>query len=733
MTTPTGSIRFRASLASIVVLVTLLGGACASPRPPSPTPEAAVPATAEDLHAAARAGDLAGVRAAIESGVAVDAPGFYGFTALLMASDKGHPEVVAYLLDAGADPTHRESFWGTHPLSAAIDGEHPEVVELLLAGGAEPREYVLEAAARSGDVELARVLTRTGPVNAEAAPQIALLVPEARDAFAAIESRPDPPPPEYDANDLARFLGSFETFEGDREVRAEFDVRDDGIGIAVDGDDPVALAAVAEDRFRSRDGVIDVQFWGRAGTVEGAQVTWSGMATASLRRSVADPVGAAAFRAAPEEAEAVGEAVMHWPQFRGPSASGIGDGADVPVAWDLESGEGVRWIADLPGLGNSSPVVWGDRVYVTTAVATGIEQDVRTGLTGAGDAVDEDVEHVWTVLAFDKSTGAQVWTTDIARAVPTTRRHFKASQASSTAATDGRRVCVVFPTAGLACLDSTDGTMLWRVDLGGLNAGAPNDPTMHWGFSSSPVLYGETVILQVDIHEGAYVAAWSAATGEPLWRVERPDVDPSWATPTIVSGEAGDELVLNGSVIHAYDPRNGDPLWSVGPNSAIAIATPIARGDVVYVSAGYPPIKPIYAVPIGLRGDHVVEAGSGSGPLVWSEGRGGAYMPTPLLYRGILYVVHHNGRLVTYDAATGDALYKARFSSGGTFTGSPVAVNGKIYAGTEEGTVYVFEAGTEYRELAVNEIGEPLMASPAISDGAILWRTPRRLIAVADR
>ena len=149
-----------------------------------------------------------------------------------------------------------------------------------------------------------------------------------------------------------------------------------------------------------------------------------------------------------------------------------------------------------------------------------------------------------------------------------------------------------------------------------------------------------------------------------------------------------------------------------------------------YISAGYPPVKPIYAIEPGLRGVHEVDPRAGDESLTWSHGIGGAYMPTPLLYQDIFYVVHHNGRMVAYDAATGAAIYKSRFSKGGTFTGSPVAVNGKLYAGTEEGRLYVLKAGPEFEELAINDMKEPLMATPAISEGLLLVRTPSRLIAV---
>lgn len=209
------------------------------------------------------------------------------------------------------------------------------------------------------------------------------------------------------------------------------------------------------------------------------------------------------------------------------------------------------------------------------------------------------------------------------------------------------------------------------------------------------------------------------------------DVAPSWATPAILAGEDGDELVVNGSRIHAYDPMTGEELWSLGPNSELVIATPVTGEGVVYVSAGYPPVKPIYAVRAGTRGALDVDPGADDERLVWSHNRGGAYMPTPLLYRGIFYIVHHNGIFVTYDAASGEALSKSRFSQRGTFTGSPVAANGKIYAPTEEGQLYVLVAGPEYEELAVHDFGEPLMATPAVSEGVLFIRTPSKLIALS--
>ncbi len=313
-----------------------------------------------------------------------------------------------------------------------------------------------------------------------------------------------------------------------------------------------------------------------------------------------------------------------------------------------------------------------------------------------------------------------------------TKRHFKATQANSTPATDGEHVVVVFPTAGLACL-GVDGKLHWKHELGGLNAGGFNDPGLQWGFAASPIIYKDKVVLQVDIHGDSFIAAWDLKSGKELWRTPRPDVAPSWATPAVWSTPKGDELVTNASIIHGYDPETGRVLWSLGPTSIQVVASPIFGSRNLFVSSGYPPARPIYAVKPGIRGEHTIESDEDAGALAWYRTRGGAYMPTPLLYRGLLYMVHHNARIVAHDPRNGDRVYQARFSKGGTMTASPVAANGKIYQGTEEGTLYVLAAGPEHKELAVHEFGEPLMATPAISEGLVFVRTPSKLIALGRK
>lgn len=693
---------------------------------------------------AARSGDLAQVQRMVEAGIDIEVADRWSGTALFKAAAAGRLEVVRYLLEEGADPDVKESFWGQRVMDAALADGHFEVAAELLRAGADAREQAfMFAMMRSSGAEdparnlaLAEAAVESGPLYASALEQLAQRSPP--EGYAALieraKSRPDPPPPELSAKDLEPLVGDYEGWADDRRVQARID--GEALVLQIDGRDPVPLVATGTNEFASADGTLRVTYFGRAGSIEG--IFLSGTAQGALRRSVAEPVTDVPERARRARAEWESRQPLRqttaWPGFRGPNGDGIGDGKATPVQWDLASGENVLWTAELDGLGNSSPVIVGDRVFLTTAVADGVDQEVLTGDTGTAADVEESVEHSWRVLAFDRATGEALWQTEVGRGVPQTRRHLKASQANSTPVTDGGSVVAVFPTAGMAALDVETGKVRWHHDLGPLNASNFFDPDDQWGFSSSPILYDGKVILQVDIFGGGYLAAWDLETGKQVWRTER-DTATSWSTPTLLEGSDGkpDELIVNASSIRGYDPRTGDQLWSLGPNSELVIARPVVSDGVAYVSAGYPPVKPVYAIRAGLRGDLEVKPGEEHGALLWSHRIGGAYMPSPLLYRGLYYVVHHNGRIVAYDAKTGDAYYKKRFSRSGTFTGSPVVNNGRIYIPTEGGLLYVVAAGPEYEELAIHDFDEPLMATPAIAGGVLFVRTPKRLIAIGAK
>ena len=685
-----------------------------------------------ELKLAARAGDLSEVKRLIESGTAVDAADDWGTTALILAAWHGTPEVVEYLLEKGADPDAREGFFGVSAIDVALWEGAPDyrAAKLLLAAGASGRATVLAHAFESDDVALAKAAVVAGPVHEYEAAQL-------RESYGALEgtlaelltrlkTESDPPPPVLDAQQLEAFVG---LFEGE-SLSVTTAINEDGKLVADLEDKRVVLHPFVDRLFYDTDRTLTMEFSGRAGTVERASVTRKGEAPVRLR--IGDGPIRSGITDLPEFTQDPDAApTVNWPGFRGSNRAGIGDGADTPVDFDLESGDGVAWSSAIPGLGNSSPVVWGGRVYVTTAVAAGGSTPLKVGPTGAGDEVEENSEHRWLVLALDKATGKTIWETEVGRGVPLTKRHFKATQANSSPVTDGEHIVAVFPTAGLACLGN-DGSVHWKHELGGLNAGGFNDPGLQWGFAASPILHQGKVILQVDIHEGAYLAAWDLKTGKALWKTPRPDVAPSWSTPAIWSTPGGDELVVNASIIRGYDPGSGKEIWSLGPTSIQVVASPVIDAGTLFVSSGYPPARPIYAVKPGIRGDHNIESDEDAAPLAWYLTRGGAYMPTPLLYRGLLYMVHHNGRMAAHDARDGAQVYQARFTAGGTMTSSPVVANGRIYQGSEEGTLYVLAAGAEYKELAVHEFGEPLMATPAISEGLLFVRTPSRLLALGQ-
>ena len=686
----------------------------------------------DDIFKAVRNGNLEKVRSLIESGVDVNTRNRYGMTPIAVCAQVGAPKIASYLIEKNADVNIPDTFYHLSPLIQSLWNDHLEMTELLLKAGAEPRDTVFQFAVQQGLANLVIAAIEGGPLNhgtlARMKDVVAQKDPKIQEAFSRAKGRPDPEPPKYSAEDLKQFAGRFEGFESD--TKGVVTVKDGKLLASIDGAAPVVLVVVEEKTFQTEDGEMTLAFTGRAGATEGFRLMRGKNPPDLLRHSVAEPVASALAEAdfPKVPVKTASKPLVNWPGFRGPDGSGIGVGADVPVQWDLEKGDGILWKTGLAGLGNSSPVVWGDTVFITTAVGKGVEQKLRVGNSGDASTIDDATEHSWRVYAFDKATGKERWHTEVGKATPLTHRHFKATQANSTPVTDGKHLIAVFPTAGMACLDNS-GKILWHKELGGLNASAFYSPETQWGFAASPILYKNSVILQVDVYGAPYIAAWDIATGKELWKTDR-QVATSWSTPVIFPTDKGDELVVNGSTICGYDPNNGKELWHFGPNSELVIAMPVVGEGVVYVSAGYPPVKPIYAVKAGIRGSHEFQPGKTDENLVWSHPRGGAYLPTPLYYGGLYYVVHHNGRLVVYEAKTGTAIHKARFSQRGTFTASPIILDGKLYTATEEGILYVLDAKPDFKELAAHDFGEPLMATPAASEGLLFVRTPSKLIAI---
>ncbi|HUG52024.1 MAG TPA: PQQ-binding-like beta-propeller repeat protein [Vicinamibacteria bacterium] len=420
-----------------------------------------------------------------------------------------------------------------------------------------------------------------------------------------------------------------------------------------------------------------------------------------------------------------------WPSFRGPRASGVADGHPLPVSWDVSSGRGVRWKTAIPGLALSSPIVWGDTVFVTTAVGSDPSATFRHGLYGDVEPSTDVSRHSWRVLAIDKKSGRVKWEKVAHEGVPKTKRHPKSSQASCTPVTDGRVVVAYFGSEGLHAYDLA-GKPLWSRDLGVVDAGWFYDPDYAWGAASSPVIYKDLVIVQVDRQEDSFVAAYRLQDGQPVWRTSRDEI-PSWGTPTVYEGPPRDELVTHGTrFIRAYDPLTGKELWRLGPNSEVTTPTPIVAHGLVIITNGYRGIQPIYAVKPGGSGDITLQGEATSGPFIaWSSKRGGPYTPTPVVYGDHLYTLGNSGILAAYHARTGERLYQERVAGkGGAFSASPVAGDGKLYLAGEDGDVFVLSAGPKPELLATNPMGEVLMATPALSEGLLLVRGLKHLFAI---
>jgi outer membrane protein assembly factor BamB/protein tyrosine phosphatase (PTP) superfamily phosphohydrolase (DUF442 family) len=423
-----------------------------------------------------------------------------------------------------------------------------------------------------------------------------------------------------------------------------------------------------------------------------------------------------------------------WPSFRGPHASGVADGQNLPDQWNGKSGENILWHTPIPGLSHSSPIVWGNRVFVTSAISSDPKASFRPGLYGDGDASKDRSRHRWVIYALDKQSGKILWERVAYEGEPIEKRHIKATYANSTPATDGRIVVAWFGSQGLYAYD-VNGNPQWKVDLGRLDFGAYDIPTYEWGSASSPIIWKDLVIVQCDTQTDSFILALNAKTGEIAWKTDRDEI-PSWGTPTVAATSQGEELIANASnFIRGYDPRTGKELWRLGRSSKITAPTPIFADDILVVVSGRGPERPIFVVKAGARGDLTLPEGkTSSDTVMWSKTGRGSYMPTPLIYNGILYVLANNGTFDAYNLKTGEEIYRQRLPVVGSgFSASPVASDGKIYLSNEDGEIIVVSAGEKFNHIATNSMGELLMATPALSDGVMYVRSASTLFAVGRK
>lgn len=415
-----------------------------------------------------------------------------------------------------------------------------------------------------------------------------------------------------------------------------------------------------------------------------------------------------------------------WPRFRGPSAGGVAHVTGLPDSFDVGSGEHVAWRVEVPGLCHSSPIVWGDRVYVTTAVKEGGEPaELRVGLYGDTKPVQDESAHQYRVLCFDAATGAKVWDVLAWEGVPAVKRHPKGSHVASTPTTDGEHVVCLFGSEGLYCFDR-DGALLWKKDLGPLVGGWFQNKDQ-WGYSSSPVLFEDKVLVQCDVLDRAFVAAFRVSDGEQLWRAERDEV-PGWGTPTVDVRPGRRQVVVNGyKHMAGYDVDTGEELWSLGGGGDIPVPTPVVAHDLVFLTNAHGMMAPIYAIDAMASGRFTRK----DPQMVWQQTRGGNYMQTPLVLGDRLYLCSDAGIMTCLEAATGTEVWRERLGEGGAgFTASIVATDDRIYATSEEGDVYAIAPGAKLEVVGRGDLGEEAMATPAIAGGTLFWRTRGHLVAV---
>jgi len=422
----------------------------------------------------------------------------------------------------------------------------------------------------------------------------------------------------------------------------------------------------------------------------------------------------------------------HWPQFRGLGARGVADGYPTVTEWDVSSGKNVRWSTAIPGLAHSSPVIWGEHVFLTTAVRKAGQAELHVGLYGSVEPVPDEGAQQFQVLCVDKASGKVLWTQTAFEGQPRFPRHPKGSFAASTPAVDAAHVVANFGTEGLYCYDHA-GKQLWKKDFGELDAGWYVQESASWGFSASPVIHEGVVYLQVDVQKGSFVAALDVKDGKERWRVERDDV-PTFGAPTVDVREGRSQLLCNGyKHIGGYDLATGKELWRLEGGGDIPVPTPVVSDDLVYVTNAHGRMAPMLAIDALAEGTLDLDPAKSEG-MRWSDLRRGNYMQTPLVLGEFLYACKDNGVLTVFDKLGGEVVYDQRLGDGVSgFTSSPVAADGKLYFASEEGVVYVVAEGFEFEQLGRNELGEECMATPAVSEGVLYYRTRGHLTAIGAK
>jgi outer membrane protein assembly factor BamB len=429
-----------------------------------------------------------------------------------------------------------------------------------------------------------------------------------------------------------------------------------------------------------------------------------------------------------------GQAVLRrqWPSFRGYMSSGVLDSANLPASFDPGIYINIKWKAEIPGLGLSSPVIWDKFLFITTAVSDKDKSGFKTGIYGDIEPVDDASMHEWKVLCFDKNSGKMLWERTACKGIPKMKRHPKSTHANCSVATNGKYVVAFFGSEGLYCYDMS-GNLIWQKSFGLLKSVFFAVKDAEWEFASSPVIFNNVLVIQCDVLENSFVATFDVKSGKELWRTQREEY-PGWCTPNIYMSGGKAYIALNGYKRRAgYDLQTGREIWSMSGGGDIQIPTPIIGDGLIYFNSAHGSNSPILAVSTSAKGDITLKNNETSNEYIkWSIPRGGSYMHTMLLYRNRLYNVNWNGTVNCYNPTTGAEIYTAKLGRSKSFIASPVASDGRIYIVDEEGTVYIIADGDKFRQLDEIPLRDECLSAPALTDGEIIFRTRRYLIAAGS-